>query len=60
MKLTLHFLFRDLSQYFGMYLVVFSLNFFNHGHGCLEVTYSVICVVKSKVMQLQKLEIFKT
>ena len=49
MKLRLGFLFKDLSQHFRMYLVVFALKFFIHGHG-QEVTSShlLICVVKSK------------
>ena len=32
-KLRLDLLFTDLSQHFGMYLVVFALKFFIHRHG---------------------------
>ena len=32
MKLRLDFLFTDLSQHFGIYLVVFALEVFIHGH----------------------------
>ena len=32
MKLRLDFLFTDLPQHFGIYLVVFALKFFIHGH----------------------------
>ena len=37
MKLRLDFHFRDLSQHFGMYLVVFALKFFIHRNG-LDMT----------------------
>ena len=33
MKLRLGLLFKDLSQQFGIDLVVFALKFFIHGHG---------------------------
>ena len=33
MKLRLDFLFTDLSQHFGIDLVVFALKFFINGHG---------------------------
>ena len=33
MKWKLDFLFTDLSQHYGIYLVVFELKFFIHGHG---------------------------
>ena len=48
MKLRLHFLFRDLSQHFGIYLVAFDHIFFIRGHG-LNL-FKVICDVKSKVI----------
>ena len=33
LNLRFDFLFTDLSQYFGIYLVAFALTFFIHGHG---------------------------
>ena len=50
MKLRLDFLFTDLSQHFGIYLVTFALKFFIHGHGSEII--KIICDVKSKVICL--------
>ena len=60
MKLRLDFLFTDLSQCFGIDLMVFALKFFIQGHGCKRWR-KVICVVKLKVLQhhIAKVEIFK-
>ena len=33
MELRLDFVFTDLTQHFGIYLVVFALKFLIHGHG---------------------------
>ena len=53
-KLRLDFLFTDISQRFGMYLVVFALNFFIHQYWVRsDLKLEVICVIKSKVIQPQ-------
>ena len=58
-KLRLDFLFTDLSQHFGIYLVVFALKFFINRHG---ERGEVIYVVKSNSHNYNpdiKPEIFK-
>ena len=52
MKLRSDFLFTDLSQHFGIYLVVFALKFFIHRHDGLRRDLKSF-VVKSKVTQPQ-------
>ena len=46
MKLRLHFFFTDLSQRFRIYLVVFALKFFIHGHGLDKRECKIICDTK--------------
>ena len=53
MKLRLCSFFIDLSQHFGIYLVVFALHFFIHGYGG-KLWLKVISVVKSRVVQPQQ------
>ena len=53
-KLRLDFLFTDISQRFGIYLVVFALSFFIHQYWVRsDLKLEVICVIKSKVIQPQ-------
>ena len=53
-KLRLDFLFTDISQRFGIYLVVFALNFFIHQYWVRsDLKLEVICVIKSKAIQPQ-------
>ena len=46
LKLILDFLFTDLSQHFRIYLVVFALRLFIHGHGLDKRECKIICVTK--------------